>query len=76
MHGNPLYHSYFQWLHGWVRNGSGKVVFANTFGNVSGLPGHPEDYDYATQKAAAAKIPVSSWTTQFPGCAKKLGIVG
>lgn len=55
------YHSYYQWS-------------VPTWRAVSGLPGHPEDYDYATQKAAAAKIPLSSWSRQFPGCSKRLGV--
>lgn len=59
--GAGKYHSYFQWL-------------PATWRAVSGLPGLPEDYDYATQKAAAARIPVSAWRTQFPGCARKLGV--
>ncbi len=59
--GGGKYHSYFQWL-------------PSTWRNVSGLPGLPEDYDYATQKAAAARIPVSSWPRQFPGCSRKLGV--
>lgn len=55
------YHSYFQWS-------------LPTWHSVSGLPGAPESYDYETQKAAAAKIPVSSWHSQFPGCSRKLGV--
>lgn len=55
------YYSYFQWL-------------PSTWRNVSGLSGMPQDYDYATQKAAAAKIPLSAWPKQFPGCSRKLGV--
>lgn len=39
---------------------------------MSGLPGHPEDYDYATQKAAAARIPLSAWPKQFPACSRRI----
>jgi hypothetical protein len=61
--GKVVYHSYFQWL-------------ISTWNDVSGLPGDPHDYDYAVQKAAVQKIPLSAWSTQFPGCRIKLRAEG
>ncbi|MBA3654561.1 MAG: transglycosylase family protein [Actinobacteria bacterium] len=41
-----------------------------------GMAGNPVDYDYATQKAVAARIPVSAWSRQFPACSRRLGVGG
>lgn len=57
---NGLYYGAFQFL-------------LSTWRNLGGS-GNPIEHDYATQKAIASKIPVSAWRTQFPACARKLGV--
>lgn len=53
------YHSYFQWsLSTW---------------HSLGFSGMPEDYDYATQKAAAQRLVARSGWGQFPVCSRKIG---
>lgn len=38
-------------------------------------PGNPIDYSYAEQKAVIQQyFPVSSWRSQFPACARRLGV--
>lgn len=38
-------------------------------------PGNPIDYSYAEQRAVVVQFfPISSWRTQFPHCARKLGV--
>lgn len=38
-----------------------------------GMGGNPIDFDYSTQKATAARIPVSAWHRQFPVCSRRIG---
>ena len=45
----------------------------STWRNLGGT-GNPIDHSYAVQKSIAAKIPVSAWDTQFPTCARRLGV--
>lgn len=38
-------------------------------------PGNPIDYSYAEQKAVIMQyFPISSWRSQFPTCARRLGV--
>lgn len=68
--GDP-YWGYFQWS-------------PRTWWSLTHPRSEPFNYDraiseimgasYEEQRAVAAKIPVSAWKTQFPGCARKLGV--
>jgi hypothetical protein len=67
------YHSYFQWAR-YTTVINGKTVHVDTWKSLGG-EGLAEDNSYDVQKQMVKdKIPISSWGTQFPGCAKKLGV--
>lgn len=52
----------------------GAFQFLPSTARALGLGSDPTVHDYATQKAAVAKIPISAWPKQFPGCSRRLGI--
>ncbi|MFY9588682.1 MAG: transglycosylase family protein [Actinomycetota bacterium] len=52
----------------------GAFQFLPSTARALGLGSDPTVHDYATQKAAVAKIPLSAWPSQFPGCSRRLGI--
>lgn len=52
----------------------GAWQFALSTWRSLGGTGNPIDHSYEEQGRMARKIPVSAWRSQFPHCARKLGV--
>lgn len=69
--GDPFW-GYFQWMPStwWNLTHSTRYLKKNHDQAVSEIMAA----SYEEQRAVAAKIPVSSWGSQFPACSRKLGV--